>query len=909
MSEKIALGGSLIMTEPNTPTREGERIETIAQMADIATPFVGMTVYVVDEDREYVITELKDAQVKGVIVPGGAVKSYAMVARKADVDAEAARAKAAESLLLPKNEAAETYLTYADAEQEHESRLGAESVLQGNINAETKRRMEEDAVLQAAVKAEMQRAQAAETQLQQNINSVQQKQSSDDTAVRKMVTTEERRATEAERALSNRIDNIQPVEYNSTVVNSPDEEDITEEENMLKLKDRPWGDGMGYVILRKSKSLAEQLTEENTIYEVRYDFDLGGSEIIIPQNCVLKFDGGLLRNGIIVTERGNLLNDRQDRLDIIARPVRIFDNVYINGVIKDEFAYVEWFGAKGNGVDDDTDAFRYALKFVNNREMTLKLSQNSIYRITGSINYYDGVYNDIKHVTIQGAFKNVSEYPFSDKITNGIHLDDHVKLFADAQIDNVTLCDAAITGSWVQWHTQGASIFKGCVCHSLIVENCTIMYVYAVFNCSSCWRISAIRNNTILDAYYFAYTDGNEYSFVDSQVYNNYINGGAPTSVEEIDNYFWGIKVVNGSSIHDNFIDYYRVMYYNSSVAHGIINSRNNHYQVFKYCVWGANISSIGDIFNWNDENSDAIKDVMQKYRPYKITFKGEDIEVPSFIASDNFNCKNVVFKNMTLEANIGYVLWLTGVGTSLGNNTFKIMDVVACSNVSNLPERVFRGTADTPESVAELSCYGYNIGTRHIDAAFALSGDDFPAINGAWNILSKEETFLLKGVPYRYTDTKGNKAKYAMFAPVVDPSGGFFYQERYYFSNYSISLQFPMIYVVPAAAEGSNALKLENITLESDYLVNRELTICTTGDMTLYIDNKPYAIKANESFSFIVNKKGVKTILSLPSHQLKGNSDDRPIVDAGETYFDTTLGKPIWWDGAKWVDAIGTEV
>ena len=28
-----------------------------------------------------------------------------------------------------------------------------------------------------------------------------------------------------------------------------------------------------------------------------------------------------------------------------------------------------------------------------------------------------------------------------------------------------------------------------------------------------------------------------------------------------------------------------------------------------------------------------------------------------------------------------------------------------------------------------------------------------------------------------------------------------------------------------------------------------------------------------------------------------------------GQPYFDTTLGKPIWWSGSTWVDATGTAV
>jgi hypothetical protein len=43
------------------------------------------------------------------------------------------------------------------------------------------------------------------------------------------------------------------------------------------------------------------------------------------------------------------------------------------------------------------------------------------------------------------------------------------------------------------------------------------------------------------------------------------------------------------------------------------------------------------------------------------------------------------------------------------------------------------------------------------------------------------------------------------------------------------------------------------------------------------------------------------------------GSSTNRPSIftseDKGKIYFDTTLDKPIWWTGTKWVDATGTEV
>lgn len=44
-----------------------------------------------------------------------------------------------------------------------------------------------------------------------------------------------------------------------------------------------------------------------------------------------------------------------------------------------------------------------------------------------------------------------------------------------------------------------------------------------------------------------------------------------------------------------------------------------------------------------------------------------------------------------------------------------------------------------------------------------------------------------------------------------------------------------------------------------------------------------------------------------------KGTINDRPVInsttDIGFQYFDTTLNKPIWWTGTKWVDATGADV
>ena len=83
-------------------------------------------------------------------------------------------------------------------------------------------------------------------------------------------------------------------------MNDADEEDITRNtDGKLQFKNRAYGDGMGYVILRKNKTFAEQVIKENTIYEVRYDFNLNGAVVNLPFNCEIYFNGGRIYNGLV----------------------------------------------------------------------------------------------------------------------------------------------------------------------------------------------------------------------------------------------------------------------------------------------------------------------------------------------------------------------------------------------------------------------------------------------------------------------------------------------------------------------------------------------------------------------------------------------------------------------------------
>lgn len=137
---------------------------------------------------------------------------------------------------------------------------------------------------------------------------------------------------------------------------TPDEEDITAIDLKLQFKDRPNTDGMGYVICRANKDLVSQITQTNTIYEIRYNFDLDGGTLTVPNNCVLKFNGGSIGNGTLIGDN--------TCIDSVA--AKIFSGITLSGTFIEQESYPEWFGAKqGNNTVDCSSAINSCLMAFN----------------------------------------------------------------------------------------------------------------------------------------------------------------------------------------------------------------------------------------------------------------------------------------------------------------------------------------------------------------------------------------------------------------------------------------------------------------------------------------------------------------------------------------------------------------
>lgn len=447
----------------------------------------------------------------------------------------------------------------------------------------------------------------------------------------------------------------------------PDEEDLTivsnDDKQLIQFKDKSYDpkefSGKGRVYLRKNITeiqdvdtgklnsinllTQEMINQENTIYIIQYDYDLNRETITIPANCVLRFDGGKISNGTLIFNNTN----------IEASNYHIFQ-ANLQGSLCNSLI-PNWFGAIGDGVSDDTEALRNTIISASTLRCMVEFPNNFVYKVSGPLNYYDGEYKSIT-LNLKG-FIPEKLHVYTPDGWGGIKMEDNTNLFQGATITG-SITSLIIVGV----RSEQVHVFDNCKCKYLSILNSTISNVGAVFFDSSLNTCSRIGNNVFLTAFYFHRNDRTNSGLTDSNIYNNYINGGA----ELTDNSCFEFSNYNGSLIYGNFIDYYRTIYEAKATVKqsgGCINSQNNQYQVFRYFwikknIVNLSISSVGDCFNWNDPGK------LEKLTTFQSEIytgrDGSEYNLPPHIVRIE-DITNVSFINSVFEANIRNILYIKG--------------------------------------------------------------------------------------------------------------------------------------------------------------------------------------------------------------------------------------------------------
>lgn len=178
-------------------------------------------------------------------------------------------------------------------------------------------------------------------------------------------------------------------------------------------------DGMGYLVLKKNKTFAEQVTEANTIYEIRYDFNLGGAPVPIPAGCVLKFVGGSLSTGTI-TGSTTIISGTPSFADVAFAGT--FDLRYIDA---------KWFDYTDSA--EKIDAIFTLAASVKAGDVIVNLEQNATYDVnyvlhtSNTITSAKWSFDSVNNIIINGNgatlhhINPVSDFP-SDSTLDGILL-------------------------------------------------------------------------------------------------------------------------------------------------------------------------------------------------------------------------------------------------------------------------------------------------------------------------------------------------------------------------------------------------------------------------------------------------------------------------------------------------------
>lgn len=182
------------------------------------------------------------------------------------------------------------------------------------------------------------------------------------------------------------MSDYRPIEISGDVSNAADEEDLTSVNiggtEVIRLKDKVYAptiySGLGRVYLRKNmvngvNVLTQEMFEDgqgepltNTVFVIQYDYDLSDETITIPDGCTLEFDGGRLKNGKV--DFNSCIIQAQDKEIFKEDLLPVDDCVFLQDIRP------YWFGAVGDGVYDDTDAWEKCLSFAE------KVRANTVFR-------------------------------------------------------------------------------------------------------------------------------------------------------------------------------------------------------------------------------------------------------------------------------------------------------------------------------------------------------------------------------------------------------------------------------------------------------------------------------------------------------------------------------------------------
>ena len=672
------------------------------------------------------------------------------------------------------------------------------------------------------------------------------------------------------------------------------------DEMMRFSQNRPSAVGMGYVVLDKDKSFVEQVTQENFIYEIRYDFDLGGNTIpfTIPENCVLKFNGGSLNNG---TMEGN-------NTSIGYTSGIIFYGMTLLGTWDVPVVSMSFFDFSEDDDEDNKRNFRNMMVLTSGDVINEVYFNSGVFR-TSIFDLADGTEEclmDVKSNTSLFLGECViSVIPFNSTYKHVIRVENasNVSIFGGHIIGDSPEHDYSSSHSTHE-HSHGIKISKG----SQHIE----------------------INGTVIEK-----MTGDGIEIVEGKIgeVNNTIRDVRITHAECIGNNRQGISIEAGKNIAVRHCTIKDTSKYHETLPGAGIDIEPWLQGIHVEDVLIENCSITG-VKNESILIQPNIKEEDKKAFVNNITLKGCTIDQRMVIRECNscileniknlsstydsvYDTRNVTLKgcnsyrmelydsdgltmeNCTVEENL-----ITSSSRPVSESTMKHVTVMGRFDCqlqhSLIADSEFN--AFEPSSCEELTVRGCNLKKLvEFSGADAIYEDNlisFQSTTALTNFYSRRfygNTIIAFGMRLNTGNAVLEDNKF-IFPKGIDKASG---------TQYG---------AIVLAVDGGKFDFSRNMIFGFDYMITKNFG---NEDLKIYSDQFAQQTRNNQWYTALEGChdvwKGVERVFRGGAWRYMAVTQEdgtRPTDKyKGMCHFDTTLGKPIWWNGTAWVDATGASV
>ena len=484
-----------------------------------------------------------------------------------------------------------------------------------------------------------------------------------------------------------------------TITNLADDEDITSVDdgtgsNVLKFADRVYNadnfSGKGYKILRKNivggKNVLTQdmINEENTVYEIRYDFDLNEKEIVILNGCILIFNGGSLKNGTLNGNNTKLVSNN----DSI-----IFYNIEFKGIFYN--IKTSWIG----DIINNDSLSRFIIIDVTN-DITINYVKN------GNCNNKDLIIHGNNHTInvisdklggelafLFTIYKNllVDNVTINHEITYDNYIEERKCIFYKAKADggrtifnNVKYNGYACFNKYYVSETEIGNIYIN-NCDFYSKSDFCIEYLYRGFTNFGICQDKVIISNT---SFNLDRTNKNSYigpisiqSSINNLIFDNCSikcdNSNGNIECISLNTLFNNVRFYNCFA---NSIDNVSKTYINTSPKITLKNCllecnsdiNSNSYKIFDY----SNIEIIDCIINNNMQiDIDTFENILFSNTIFNAQGSYQYINLKNIKNSNKINIYNCIFESRTTTINI----------SDSNNNDIDLESKITVSNITLL--------------------------------------------------------------------------------------------------------------------------------------------------------------------------------------------------------------------------------